>query len=114
MGNIVVKVVIQGILLTEVLPILLEAEREDMDLPMAPREQRGEVGAEEEGVGAGEVDVPPASRMDAVDGLLEIRAELYLVDEQAIGNPSLRDSTTFLCSAWYSSRSSLSKSSRSM
>nr|WP_283171537.1 hypothetical protein [Curtanaerobium respiraculi] len=87
MGNIVVKVVIQGILLTEVLPILLEAEREDMDLPMAPREQRGEVGAEEEGVGTGEVDVPPASRMDAVDGLLEIRAELYLVDEQAIVKP---------------------------
>ena len=37
-------------------------------------------------VGSGEVDVPAAAGMDAVDGLLETVAQLRLVDEEPVGN----------------------------
>ena len=79
-----VEVVIDDPLLAEVGAVFAEAEREDVNLPVAPREQGRQVRAQEESVRSREVDVPSATCVNAVNRLLETLAQLHLVDEEAV------------------------------
>ena len=79
-----VEVVVDGPLPAEVGAVFAEAEGEDVDLPVAPREQGRQVRAQEERVRSREADIPSAARVNAVNRLLEALAQLRLVDEEAV------------------------------
>ena len=80
----VVEDVVDGTLPAEVSAVLAEPEGQDVHLPVASREQGGQVRAQQKGVGTREVDVPSTAGVEAVYGLLEAFAQLHLVDEEPV------------------------------
>lgn len=55
-----------------------------MNLPVAPCEQGRQVRTREERVRSRKVDIPSATRVNAVNCLLETLEQLHLVDEEAV------------------------------
>lgn len=109
-----VEVVVDGPLLVKVEAIFAEAEGEDVYLPVAPCEQGRQVRTQEERVRSREVDIPSATRVNAVNCFLETLAQLHLVDEETVAGALFVPLYDFAMQRWYSSSSSLSRSSRSM
>lgn len=85
-----------------------------MYLPVAPCEQGRQVRTQEERVRSREVDIPSATRMNAINCFLEPLTQLHLVDEETVAGALFVPLYDFAMQRWYSSSSSLSRSSRSM
>ena len=64
--------------------VFAEAERKDVNLPVASREQGRQVRTQEERVRSREVDIPSAACVNAVYRLLEALTQLHLIDEEAV------------------------------